>query len=84
MTLEEFQNEIEQKLMRTDFYDNIIMFCGPRGSETYDKVCSSIAEAIVRGYEQGESTDSVAMVLLKANNMSVERCLFSVEDLKKN
>jgi len=72
MTLEQYLTEIENKLKETDFYDNIIMFCGPLGSEHYNRVCLAAANAISIGFLNDQPADFMVAMLLESNHASVK------------
>lgn len=72
MTLEEYSLAIERELAKTAFYDTIILFCGPRHSDTYRSVVESIAEAVYRAYISNTPVEKAVAVLMEANENSVK------------
>jgi len=74
ITLDQFQIEVEKYLLMTDFYDKVIMFCGAKGSLTYNMVIESAALVIFNAYHNGVPVEEAASELIFACNKAMESC----------
>ena len=67
ITLDQYCRAVEKELKKTDFYDNIILFCGERGTTYYNQTIEAVANAVVVAYNQGRSVEVTASELYKAS-----------------